>query len=354
MQDITIREDFRRDGLCMTFLADETIMHNLAGAFPRAILNIGYPAICSREEEMCRRITDSLSKLEIETATVGHAIPTHLEKMASIANRQVNTSANFWIPFSDYMIKQTVKKPIKELLVHTKNMVDYWRTLSVRPLDVALVDTTRNEDLSQRLKLFYNELKEKGVRSVIICDTTGTVTPKRLSDLLIQFQGTEADIEYHPHNDNGLALDNIETAISLGTKRIGTAAFGFGERGTMVDPRELVAKYSLLYNPENFNKFKRKYNDLVRGLQEKEEIFTKNAVITGTQYRLRGRNSRSIPKFGVTSDKYILAKLTGRFPEEISDEFLSFVKNSLYDNRKRTYNSSELKQKRKDFENDIK
>ena len=337
----------------MTFLADENIMFYLAAAFPRSVLNIGYPAICSKEEEMCQRITDSLSGLNVETATVGHAIPTHLEKMASIANRQTNTSANFWIPFSDYMIEQTVKKSVKDLLVHTKDTVGYWKTLSDRPIDIAFVDSTaRNEDLSQRLRMFYDELKESGARSIIICDTKGNVTPKRLTDLLIQFRGTGADIEYHPHDDNKLALDNIEIATLLGAKRIGTAAFGLGERGTMVDPRKLVAKYGLLYNSQSFKEFERRYSDLIMELQEEEKIFAKNIVITGTQYRLRGRNSRSIPKFGVTSDKYILSKLVEIKSETIEDETLRRIKDDLYDTRKRTFKPEELKKKLEDYQNE--
>jgi isopropylmalate/homocitrate/citramalate synthase len=336
----------------MNFLVNEDIIYNLAQAFPKAILNVGYPAICSKEEETCRNITNKLANLDVESATVGHAIPSHLRKMAEIANTQTNTSANFWIPVSDYMLGQTIKKPIEKVLSDARSMLDYWKTLSDRPIDIALVDSTaRDENLRERLWKAYNQLIDGGARSIIICDTRGTASPKKLSDLLINFQGKEANFEYHPHNDNGLAMKNIESVVKSGAKRIGTAAFGFGERGTMIDPRSLVSKYQLPYDLDKFNEFERQYRDLIKELNDEEKVFTKNVVITGTQYRLRGRNSRLTTKFGVTSDKYILSKLTGINPEDLSEELLSFIKDSLYENRKRVYRPSELIQKKWEFEN---
>jgi hypothetical protein len=50
------REDFRRDGLFANFLVDDEIMVLVARAFPGSILQVGYPAICNMEREMCRKI----------------------------------------------------------------------------------------------------------------------------------------------------------------------------------------------------------------------------------------------------------------------------------------------------------
>jgi len=346
MKKVFIREDFRRDGLCMNFLVDEKLMGNIAKAFPGAIFNIGYPALCSKEREMCEKITLELSSHPVEIAVVGHALPNHLEIMAPIVNSASNTSASFWIPFSDYMIRQTINKRPEQVLAHAKRMAEIWKDLSDRPLDVALVDSTAKEKGSiRRLHEFYNCLKDSGVRSIIVCDTKGRATTKRLTDLLIGFRGTNADLEYHPHNDNGLAHQNIETALYLGVKGIGTGVFGHGERGTMVDARELVAKYKIPYNPEAFKNFRNNYNAMIAQLNEKNPIFTKNTVVTGTQYRLRGRDPKLDAKFGVTSDKYILGKKIGVDPSEISDEVLEAIKNDLYTERKRVFSESELKSK---------
>lgn len=346
MENVHIREDFRRDGLCMNFLVDKELMVDVARSFPGAILNIGYPAICSKEKEICKEIIGELSNEEIETAVVGHALPSHLKTMALLANTAENTSANFWVPFSDYMIGQTMKKTPEEVLSHAREMAKIWANLSDRPIDVALVDSASGESNSvNRLQEFYSGLKGAGVRSVIVCDTKGQTTTQKLTDLLVGFKGTNADLEYHPHNDNGLVYRNIETAISLGVKGIGTGIFGHGERGTMVDPRELVARYGIAYNPEAFSNFEKGYNKIIRELDEENKIFSSNTVVTGTQYRLRGRDSKLNAKFGVTSDKYILGGKLGIKPSEISNKVLESIKNDLYIERKRTFSAGELKTK---------
>lgn len=343
---IFIREDFRRDGLCMNFLVNENLMDLVAKSFPGSIINIGYPAVCSEERKMCEKITEKLSRNNIETAVVGHALPSHLEIMSQIANSAKNTSANFWIPFSDYMIGQTMKKEPKEILGHAKHMAEIWASSSNRPLDVALVDSTSGEEgLRERIKEFYYELKDSGVRSIIACDTKGKATTKRLTDLLIDFRETNANLEYHPHNDNGLALKNIETVVSLGVRGIGTGIFGHGERGTMVDPRDMVAKYNIPYNPKQFSEFKKNYKELISSLNERLPTFTKGTIVTGTQYRLKGRNPDLETKFGVTSDKHILAKTIGIESLEIQDNVLEMIKNDLYRERKRILLREELKEK---------
>jgi hypothetical protein len=345
MHQIGIREDFRRDGVMLNFLVDESLMSHLARTFPNSIINVGYPAICLKEQERCRKIVETLEQEQVETAVVGHALPSHLEVMAKIINSYKNSSGNFWIPISDYFISQTLRKEPKNLLKYTEEMIRYWKGISDKPIDVALADCTAKElGLRERLSFFYESLKESGARSIIICDTRGIATPRRLTDLLVGFRD-HPELEFHPHNDNHLALENIEVAINLGVKRIGTSIYGFGERGTMVDPRDLVAKYKIPYNPREFEYFDIKYHQLINSLNEPGKLFTHDTIITGTQYRLRGRNPAFVIKFGVTSDKFILAKLLGVGVSEISDNVLATLKDQLYLERKRIFTQPELKER---------
>ncbi len=346
MGKLHIREDFRRDGLCMNFLADSEIMTDLSRAFPESMINIGYPATCSNEAIMCRKIIKGLENENIEAAVVGHSLPSHLDLMADIANSAPNTSANFWIPVSDYMIGQTMKKESSEVLNHAINMVNHWKNISNRPLDVAFVDVTSSEEsLSDRAYHFYKSLRDEGVRNVILCDTKGIATPDKINHLLKPFGKDLANLEYHPHDDNGKALENIDMAVDLGLRGVGTAVFGFGERGTMIDPRILASKYDFSYNADEFNTFEIKYNKLIKSLNETEQIFTSNTVVTGTQYRLLDRNPALEKKFGVTSDKQLLSELANIDKSDISDKLLEYMKNGLYEDRKRVYSSFELKNK---------
>ena len=351
MKDIQIREDMRRDGPCMNFLLDEGMMLKLAKTLPGSVINIGYPGACSKEAEMCRNITKELKNEPVETAVVGHALQNQLELMASISNLAQNTSANFWTPFSDYMIGQTMKTSPESVLENAKNMVSLWGNLSDKPIDVALVDSTAYEEgLDQRLCLFYDNLKEAGARNIIICDTKGISTPKRLNGLLSIFGEERGNLEYHPHNDNYNAMKNIDAMSKLGINKISTAILGCGERGSMVDPAELITNYNFPFNAANYEIFLREYSNLIESLNENEEIFTKDTVVTGTQYRLWNRSPDLTTKFGVTSDKHLLSKLTGVKKSDISDDTLESIKNDLYKERKRVYSVEELKTKIADFQ----
>ncbi len=350
MKNIRIREDTRRDGLCMNFLLDEKMMLKLSKALPESVMNIGYPGACSKEADMCRKITIELRNEPVETAVVGHALRSHLELMAPISNLAQNTSANFWIPFSDYMIGQTVKTSPENVLENAKNMVYFWKSLSDSPIDVALVDSTANEDeLNQRLYSFCNTLKEAGARNIIICDTKGIANSKGLEKLLSAIGRERENLEYHPHNDNGNAMKNVATMSRLGINTISTAVLGHGERGSMLDPRELITSYKFPFDANHYKIFLEEYSELMDSLDESEQVFTSDTVVTGTQYRLWDRNPKLKTKFGVTSDKHLLSKLAGIKKSDISDLMLESIKNDLYGDRKRVYSSDELKSKIRDF-----
>lgn len=330
---------------------DQHEMSLLADAFPNAILNIGYPAICAEEKAACDRILFALQNKPIEAAVVGHAQIHHLKIMSELVNKTQNSSANFWIPFSDYMISQTVRKSSSEILAQTKELLKYWKSQSDRPIDLALVDATAREPkLRERLNRFYQELMPSGVRNFIICDTKGHANKKSLVHLLYDLRKMP-NLEYHPHNDNGQAFENIGSLVALGVSGIGTGVFGQGERGTMVDPRLLIAEYELEYSPPAFEKFELAYNELISSLDEPEQIFKKKMVITGTQYRLKARAPSIRTVFGVTSDRYILAKNLGIKKEEVEVAFFEFLKNGLYKERKRVYTDEDLKDKWRQFYN---
>jgi len=354
MNKISIREDFRRDGLCMNFLVNSKILSHLAKAFPNSIFNIGYPAICSEEANFCKEITLNLSSLPIETAVVGHALYSHLKKMANISNLANNTSANFWIPFSDSMINKTLKITSTQLLDYTINMVKSWKNLSDRPIDIALVDATAEEkNLNKRLQIYFETLKSAGIRSIIVCDTKGIANALNLKKLLSLVNTNNGEIEFHPHDDKKQALNNIDEVIMMGVRRIGTAVYGYGERGTMIDPRVIVKKYGLKFNRDEFDKFEKYYKELIISLNEKEPIFTTDCIITGTQYRLWGRRSEKTLKFGITSDKYILSKITNMEIADISDNLLSYIKDCMFKDKKRNYSKNDLLQKIMDYCHDF-
>ena len=102
------------------------------------------------------------------------------------------------------------------------------------PVMFVTEDTTRaTPDTIRRL---YKTAIEAGARRVCISDTVGHITPRGVRNLipyvrqLLQETGEDIKIDWHGHNDRGLAVINTITAMTSGADRIHATALGVGER----------------------------------------------------------------------------------------------------------------------------
>lgn len=335
---IQIREEFRRDGLAFNFLVGEKFMAAVARAFPGAILQVGYPAVCREEQEVCRRILFELKDTDVEPALAGHALLEHVDLMGDLLRPYPNASANIWIPVSDYLINRTLNRKPSEVLDRAIELIQYWqKNFAPNQIDVALADATEKEaGLASRVALFSKKLHEAGARSVVICDTKGQADPEQLMQIFKSIADVDSgQLEFHPHNDNGLGVENVRVAIESGVSVIGTALFNSGERFTMIDPRTLISHgFPVASNNLVLNQIESLYqNEMGFTPVEIKNKFSHHTFITGTQYRLFDRIWPAKLLFGVTSDKYILAKLMNINEDQINSSILEKLKNTLYKNR---------------------
>ena len=103
-------------------------------------------------------------------------------------------------------------------------------------LQVAYVteDTTRSrpEVLAELFKLAIDH----GAARLCLCDTVGHATPDGARNLItftrsiIAGSGAKVGIDWHGHNDRGLALVNAIFALEFGADRVHATALGIGER----------------------------------------------------------------------------------------------------------------------------
>ncbi|MFW5684440.1 MAG: homocitrate synthase/isopropylmalate synthase family protein, partial [Spirochaetota bacterium] len=69
-----------------------------------------------------------------------------------------------------------------------------------------------------------------GYCRVRLADTTGVLTPSGVVNFLRWFAGVSVPIEFHAHNDLGMATANAVTALENGARAISATALGIGER----------------------------------------------------------------------------------------------------------------------------
>src|SRR5215831_3575745 len=96
-------------------------------------------------------------------------------------------------------------------------------------------DTIRTDP--ETVKRLYSTAICNGARSVVLCDTVGHATPngafnlvKFVVDEVVKPSGEKIRVDWHGHNDRGLAIANSLAAVAGGAHQVHGAANALGER----------------------------------------------------------------------------------------------------------------------------
>ncbi len=112
--------------------------------------------------------------------------------------------------------------------------------------DIELRFSTEDSFRSEERDLFrvYLAVDKLGVVNRLgIADTVGVATPMRVYQLVSGLRRvTNADIEFHGHNDTGCAIANSFAALEGGATHIDTSVLGIGERNGITPLGGFVAR----------------------------------------------------------------------------------------------------------------
>jgi 2-isopropylmalate synthase len=165
------------------------------------------------------------------------AARTHLDDIAPVAEAQQRSG----MPIAVYTfigsspIRQWVEGWDLDFLVRTSaESIDF----AVKEgLEVGYVteDTTRSPP--ETLERLFRSAVDHGARRLVLCDTVGHATPEGTRALVSWTRGLLAsmhvphmEIDWHGHNDRGLALANSIAALEAGVHRVHGCGLGIGER----------------------------------------------------------------------------------------------------------------------------
>lgn len=133
------------------------------------------------------------------------------------------------------------------------------------------------EDASRAELAFMIELgtilKRYEVRYLRFADTVGILTPastEKKIKAMIEYTGL--DIEFHAHNDLGMAVANSISAAKAGAKFIDTTVAGIGERTGNCDFTQFIYAANILYDiPTDFRAAQELTKQVEIIVQNKEE-----------------------------------------------------------------------------------
>jgi 2-isopropylmalate synthase len=143
---------------------------------------------------------------------------------------------------------------LDRLLKLSGDAIEFARSENL-PVTFVTEDTVRSRPETLQ-PLFLNAI-EKGAHRLCLCDTVGHATPDGVRNLiwwtrnLIEGTGCDIGIDWHGHNDRGLAVANSIFAAEFGADRIHGTALGIGERVGNAALDQILINFKLMGEIDN-------------------------------------------------------------------------------------------------------
>jgi 2-isopropylmalate synthase len=191
----------------------------------------------------CRTvITDIAPAAELQEET---GVP--LEVYAFIGSSPIRQYAEEWdLAYIEKQSVEAIKFAVKQGLAVT----------------YVTEDTTRSKP--EDLRRLFSAAIDAGARRLCLCDTVGHATAEGAAALVRfarQVAGPDIGLDWHGHNDRGLALSNALAAGAAGATRLHGCAAGIGERVGNTACDQLLVNLKLMghpvYGPRDMSKLVR-------------------------------------------------------------------------------------------------
>jgi len=184
-------------------------------------LEVGYPAISEDERETIKQIV--ALNLPARLTCWARAKWQDIEEACMCGTEAVHISFPLSQLYLQLMEKEYawVYRQLQELIPRAKQ---YFKFVSV-----GAQDATRAEP--ELLERFMLDAEQCGADRVRIADTVGIATPMSVITLVHRLKSVSSvALEFHAHNDLGMATANAFTALEAGCNAVSVSVTGIGER----------------------------------------------------------------------------------------------------------------------------
>lgn len=233
--DETLRDGLQNASVADPSIEDKLKLIHLMSKIGIHVADIGLPGSSKRAFDdvlrMCQEIVNH--KLPLRVSCAGRTVVTDILPMVEISQK-----AGIPVEVYTFVGSSPIRHYAEEWDVQTiaKRSADAIDVGVKNGLPVAFVteDTTRSHPTM--LATLFKTAIDHGASRLCLCDTVGHSTPDGVRNLisftksLIAGMGAKVGIDWHGHNDRGLALENALWAIEFGADRVHGTALGVGER----------------------------------------------------------------------------------------------------------------------------
>jgi 2-isopropylmalate synthase len=236
----TLFDETLRDGLQNPSVEDPTtedklrILH-LCSDLGIDGVNLGLPGSGPRafEDVLCLAKEAVASKMKLTIGAAGRTVVADITPIIEISQR-VGVPIAVYAFIGSSPIRQYVEQWDVALIARRSAEAIDVAVKAGLPVAYVTEDTTRSRP--DVLTTLFRAAIDHGATRLCLSDTVGHATPDGARNLIhftksvIAGTGATVGIDWHGHNDRGLALENALWALEFGADRVHGTALGIGER----------------------------------------------------------------------------------------------------------------------------
>ncbi|MFH0880045.1 MAG: hypothetical protein V2A34_10065 [Lentisphaerota bacterium] len=234
--DTTLRDGLQAPGFALSS-ADKMLLADELEALGLPELEAGFPGAGEQESLFIRRLVQR--RFASRLTCWCRAIPSDVESAARCETPSVHIS----FPVSERLLRVFNKdlswmyQTLKELIHFAKSQFQY---VSIGMQDASRADRAILAD-------FTDAVVAEGDVRLRVADSVGILTPAGTAGLIgfIRRRAPHLDIDFHAHNDLGMATANSIAAVEAGATSVNITINGIGERAGNARLEEVAVALNL-------------------------------------------------------------------------------------------------------------
>jgi 2-isopropylmalate synthase len=236
LNDETLRDGLQNPSVRDPSIAEKIEILHLMESLGIDKVNIGLPGAGPRAyadtEALAREIVTS--RMKIRPNCAARTLKNDIQPIIEISEKvgRPIEAATF---LGSSPIRRLVESWTVDHLQRTTEDAVKFATSAGLPVMYVTEDTIRTDPAT--VITLYSTAIRAGARAVVLCDTVGHATPRGAYNLVkfvveevIKPSAEKIRVDWHGHNDRGLAIANSLAAIAAGADQVHAAALALGER----------------------------------------------------------------------------------------------------------------------------
>src|SRR6202521_3228147 len=236
LDDETLRDGLQNPSVHNPSIEEKIEILHLMESLGIEMANIGLPAAGPRAyadaEALAKEIAGARMKIRPNCAARTHE--NDIRPIAEISQRAgIAVEAGMFLGSSPIR-RQVEDWSVEYLLKTTENAVKFGVAQGL-PVMYVTEDTIRTD--ADTVRALYSTAIRAGARAIVLCDTVGHATPRGAYNLVkfvieevVKPSGEAIRVDWHGHNDRGLAVANSIAALAAGADQVHAVALALGER----------------------------------------------------------------------------------------------------------------------------